>query len=204
MTQLYLIRHGDYYREEQPPYDLGLTTIGIRQAERLRDRLRKENPGIDVLIASPAIRAQQTAEILAPAVRRSIITEPDIDEWRNTGEQALSSAQIIEEYLSRTPDQRAFLSPGEGLETWAQFAIRVCNTLNRITQQYAHQSILIVAHGGVVEASFVYCFGLSPFNAPGFMMMLDVKHTAITHWHKVPAVHQWRLETYNDIYHLQD
>lgn len=204
MTQIYLIRHGDYIRQEQAPYDLGLSPKGIAQAQRLRDRLAKEEYTADVLISSPWPRAQETAEIIAPAIKQSIRVEADVEEWRNVGENALTVEEIIQQYLSLPPDQRAFISPGKGLETWAQFGFRICTTLNRLTQEYANKSIFIVTHGGVIEASFVYCYGISPFAAGPFMMMLDPRNTSITHWHKIHAVNQWRLEKYNDIYHLEN
>jgi len=204
MTQIYLVRHGDYILHDIPPYDLGLSPKGITQAGRLRDRLLKENLEIDVLISSPWTRAQQTAEIIAPAIGREIQIEPDIDEWRNQGENSLTSETLIQQYLSLPPDQRAFLSPGKDLETWGQFGSRICNTLNRIANQHEKKNIMIVAHGGVIEASFVYCYGISPFAAAPIMMMLDPKHTSITHWRKIHAVHLWRLERYNDTNHLVD
>jgi probable phosphoglycerate mutase len=68
MTHLYLIRHGDYaVGLEGGRYgDQGLTPLGVRQAERLRVRLATTGEiKADALIASPLLRARQTAEVLA-------------------------------------------------------------------------------------------------------------------------------------------
>jgi 2,3-bisphosphoglycerate-dependent phosphoglycerate mutase len=202
MTQIYLVRHGDYIHQEKVPYDLGLSPEGITQAQRLHDRLAKDKLAADVLISSPWPRARETAEIIAPAINQAVKTNPDLEEWRNQGENSLTSEEIIRQYLSLPPDQRAFLSPGKDLETRGQFGFRICITLNKITQEYAGKNIVIVAHGGVIEASFVYCLGLSPLAAAPFMMVLDPKHTSITHWRKIQAINQWRLERYNDTQHL--
>ena len=203
MTQLYIIRHGAYTSQDTPPYDLGLSPEGVAQAEKLRNRLAKDNLELDVLISSPWPRAQQTAEIIAPALNLPIQTDPEVEEWRNTGEGALSPGEIIARYMATPPDRRAFISPGEGLETWGQFAVRVCAALQRITEQYKENKIAIVAHGGVIEASFAYCLGYSPFNAAPFMMMLSPDNTSLTHWRRLHQVNIWRLERYNDASHLR-
>ena len=204
MTQIYLIRHGAYTFREQSPYDYGLSPEGVTQAERLRDRLARENLAIDVLVSSPQPRALQTAEIIAPALNNlPIQIEPDFEEWRNLGEAALTQEEMVKQYLALPSDQRAFILPGPGLETWAQIGIRICTALNRLAQEYTYKNIVIVAHGGTIEASFAYCYGISPFAAAPFMMMLDPQKTSITHWRKIHAVNLWRLECYNDASHLR-
>ena len=60
MTQLYLIRHAS---------GGPLSELGVRQAERLRDRLAATGEiRADVLISSTLLRASQTAELVAPAL----------------------------------------------------------------------------------------------------------------------------------------
>ena len=68
-TELYLIRHGQAFSNVTPILagpkgDEGLTEIGVRQAEHLRDRLaatREIKP--DLLIASTLPRAARTARL---------------------------------------------------------------------------------------------------------------------------------------------
>jgi len=80
MTQVYIVRHGEYIHSEEPPYDLGLSSEGILQAQKLRDRLAGENLDIDVLISSSMTRALQTAEILSSVLKLQVEIEPDMDE----------------------------------------------------------------------------------------------------------------------------
>ena len=94
MTQLYIIRHGEYIHSDEPPYDLGLSSEGILQAQKLRDRLARENLDVDVLISSSMARAIQTAEILAPVLKLQFEIEPDLDEWRNQGVNGLTEAEL--------------------------------------------------------------------------------------------------------------
>lgn len=204
MTQMYIVRHGDYIHSEEPPYDLGLSPDGILQAQKLRDRLERENFDIDVLISSSMKRAIQTAEILSSVLKLQIEIEPDLDEWHNQGENGLTQDELVSQLNALPADQHAFISPSPGLETWGEFGFRVCNALNRICQKHANKSIAIIAHGGTIEASFVYCYGVSPLAAKPFMMMLGPANTSITHWRYIHKVNVWRLEKHNDTCHLNE
>jgi Histidine phosphatase superfamily (branch 1) len=71
LTHLYFVRHGDYLEglENGTYQDLGLSPEGIRQMERLRDRLTMTGEiKADVLLASPMQRAKASADILALAL----------------------------------------------------------------------------------------------------------------------------------------
>lgn len=206
MTQLYLIRHGDYIETfDGLLCDRGLTRQGIEQAEQLRDRLRKpEEFNADILISSTMLRARETAEIIAPALSIPIVYDPDVEEWRNDNEQT-SPAEFLERIKATPSDQIPFFQPVPGAETLAEFMFRACTALNRITQQHAGKRIVIVCHGGVIEASFVLFFGLSPVQPQ--RTGLHPHHTSITHWYQnehARAPFMWTLERYNDIAHLHD
>src|SRR5437870_5255993 len=86
MTHLYLIRHGDYISDEQDgrTRELGLSPEGQAQTERLRDRLaRTQEIRPDVFISSPAQRALETAQLLAPVFEQPIIMDAEVEEWRS-------------------------------------------------------------------------------------------------------------------------
>src|SRR5215471_866498 len=84
MTHLYLIRHAEAIAAiENTIGDTGLTSLGITQAEHLRDRLAATREiTADVLIASTFLRAKQTAEIIAPAFGLPIIWDDEVQELR--------------------------------------------------------------------------------------------------------------------------
>jgi probable phosphoglycerate mutase len=66
--------------------------------------------------------------------------------------------------------------------------------------------VAVVCHGGVIEGSFVYFFGLGSMakTPTGF----NTANTSITHWeYREAAEHmpaQWYLVRYNDATHLRD
>jgi probable phosphoglycerate mutase len=72
--RLVMVRHGDAYAGLSgtiagPRGCAGLTPLGRRQAEALRDRLSASPPlQADVLVASLLPRAIETAQIIAPAL----------------------------------------------------------------------------------------------------------------------------------------
>ncbi len=71
--------------------------------------------------------------------------------------------------------------------------------LNRIEQEYDGKTIVIVTHGGVIQAAFGYFFGISPVTIPG----VAVENTSITHWVRPEKPPRWTLKRYNDTRHLE-
>ncbi len=205
-TQVFLIRHGEYrFADEQNRLiDLGLTDRGIEQAMRLRDRLAATREiRADVLLTSSMLRARETAEIIAPVIGLNPETDADFEEWRNT--DGIITPEVFIEQLKATPvDQRVFLRPVPTGETWAEFMFRAGLALNRITRDYEGKTIVVVGHGGIIEASFVLFFGLSLFQVTP--VAIDPEHTSITCWRRLQSMTQekWQLERFNDVMHLYD
>ena len=203
MTQLYLIRHGHYIIiMEGKPVDHGLSRMGVRQVELLRDRLTTCEINADVLVASTLPRARQTAHIIAPALGLSIQYDTNFEEWRNQ-DGSLTSEQFASRWNDVPADHLPYTRWMAGHETWMEFQLRATSALHRLLQEYAGKTIVLICHGGIIEASFVYFFGLSRFSFP--KATVEARHTAITHWSQidypgVPGV--WALQTYNDDCHL--
>lgn len=204
MTHLYLIRHGDYYSTDEDGrlLDEGLNEMGVHQAERLRDRFLANNVEFDVLISSTMLRAKQTADIIAPALDLPIILDSDVEEWRNT-DGNITPEEFSEKLRPLSPEQRVFMRPVESGETWTEFMFRACTALNRITQDYAGKKIVVVCHGGIVEAAFMLFCEFNILKAPP--IVIDPAHTSITHWFLLQGQSgkRWMLVNYNDTGHLR-
>lgn len=210
MTHLYLIRHGEAVVNVQPIMggmrgDTGLTPRGVAQAERLRDRLAATREiKADVLIVSTLPRARQTAEIIAPALGVPMVFDDDVQELR-IGE---ADGLPLKEAWARfgVPDFRKdpFRPIAPGGENWGQFILRVGSALNRISREYAGKTVVIVCHGGVIDGSFIYFFGINSLALP--QAELYTHNTSITHWeqHHLDGIARWRLWSYNDTTHLRD
>jgi probable phosphoglycerate mutase len=212
LTHLYLIRHGEAFCNI-PPFsavagmkgDEGLTDRGKRQAERLRDRLlaTREIPA-DVLIGSTLKRARQTAEIIQPALGLPIIWDDEVQEQR-PGE---ADGHPWDEVKDNLPDFRKEpyrpLSPGG--ETWAQFMLRAGQALDRIAKEHEGKNIVVVCHGGVIDASLILFFNMPILTPP--QARVHTRNTSLTHWRrerddKTGEVY-WRLMGYGDDLHIRD
>jgi len=213
MTTLYLIRHGEAHANANPggpvagmKGDLGLTELGRRQAERLRDRLASGEIRADALIASTLPRARQTAEIVAPALGLPITFDDDVQELRPGDADGEPWTEMLEKY--GRPDFRRDpyrpLSPGG--ENWGQFLLRVGAALDRIVREHEGETVVVVTHGGFIDGSFLVLFGVGTLVQP--QMELYTHNTAITQWerhaHEEGGLARWRLVRYNDDFHVRD
>ncbi len=211
-TNLYLIRHGQAVVNVEPIIggmrgDRGLTDLGVQQAVLLRERLRQSGEvRPDVLVASTLPRARQTAEIIAPAFPGvPLLLDDEVQELRSGD---AGDGLTIDEYKERfgwTSFDDEPLRPvdPEG-ERWGAFVLRVAAALTRITKQYAGKTIVVVCHGGVIDASFLHFFGMNGLAFPqaGFA----TQNTSLTHWEytRYHAKMRWRLVAYNDAAHLKE
>jgi len=180
----------------------GLSERGRRQAEALRERLIASGilRGADALYASVLPRAVETAEVIAPGVgtraldlvQRCALCELHVGEG-----DGLPWPEFTRVY-GRPPwetDPTVPLSPGS--ESWAGFVERASAGLRSVAEEHAGQQVVVVCHGGVIEASFA-AWGRTTVG-PGWR--LRPENTGLTIWSTGDAG-SWRLDRYNDCSHL--
>jgi alpha-ribazole phosphatase len=154
MTRLLLVRHGETELQSSLRYwgktDVKLGETGLHQAEQLRDRLAMEK--IDMIYASELKRAVDTAEIIAVRHNLKVVTVPELREVDFGKLEGLEFSEIQQQF----PDveqmwvtrNRALVYPdGESL---ADFESRVMSFGTRLKSQRKQDTVLIVAHAGVV------------------------------------------------------
>jgi 2,3-bisphosphoglycerate-dependent phosphoglycerate mutase len=212
MTNLYLIRHGEAVANVEPIIggmkgDVGLTALGQLQAERLRDRLAATKEfQADILIASTLPRAKQTAETIAPALGLPLIFDDEVQELR-PGEPAdgMNRAEAEAKFGKTDFKANPFSPMFPGGENLGQFRLRVATALDRIIREHEGKNIVIVTHGGVVNASFRIFFGINTFfDNPASCFP---HNASITQWsnHKFEdGSNRWYLISFNDTMHLRD
>ncbi len=208
-TRLVLIRHGESnvtVRRVIGGHRTcdGLSPLGMLQTERLAARWAEYGEiDADVLISSHYARAAQTAEILRPALGLGAVeVDPDFGEHDPGPDiDGLSFDAYIERY--GTPDwngdPHTEIFPGG--ETTAEFHLRVGAAVSRLVRVRAGSSIVIVCHGGVIDAVFRQ---LTRNTATGGFDLLTL-NTSITEF-EGPAAEStsgfWKLLRYNDAAHL--
>ena len=210
VTHLYLIRHGQAVSAvEGSMENTRLSPLGVKQAERLRDRLAAtQEIRADIVISSTMKRARHTAEIIAPALGLPITFDEEVEEWRDGDYQAMTQKERQAKFKHVPITEWPYIRIAPGAETWTEFNLRMGSALHRITQEHSGKTIVIVCHGGIIDGSFQLFFGLSTLQFPRALMG-GTRNTSITHWsndsseeYGIPLT--WFLEQYNDAMHLYD
>lgn len=213
-THIYLIRHGEAVANVENILagmrsDTGLTPLGVTQAERLRDRLAGTGEiNADVLIASTLPRALQTAEIIAPALGLDIIPDDEVQEMRPGEADGLRVREYIERYGPfRDSREEPYRPLAPGGDSWGSFVTRVGDALHRIASEHDGKTVVVVCHGGVVDASLLIGLGMASV-APA-LGQFHTHNTAITEWERgllvrAETIQRWRLIRYNDDLHTRD
>lgn len=207
MTHLYIIRHGEAVCNVEPvaygPKTCpGLTERGHQQVARLAERLSTGEIKADVLYASTIARARETAGPVAEALGLPIQWDDELHE-RRPGEEieGLTWQEVEERYGPYMHDQ-PFDERIPGGESWGRFLVRACTALDHVVRANEGKTIVVVAHGGIVDASFYLFFNLGLASPTGFW----TTNTSLTLWRQDirPNYRRWFLERYNDVAHLRD
>lgn len=129
--------------------DLPLTEEGLKQAQLLADRV--EELGIDVIIASPMLRAQQTAGTVSRRIGIPVLTDPRLIE-QDYG--IYEGADRKDPGFLSNKSQFAFRYPGG--ESMMDVAYRVYALIEELKGKYPAQNVLLVCHGGVCRLIRTY------------------------------------------------
>ncbi|HUZ21948.1 MAG TPA: histidine phosphatase family protein [Acidimicrobiales bacterium] len=205
-TRLAIVRHGEAVCNVEDFIGghegcRGLTKRGVRQAEALAERLRRtgELAGAAALWTSVLPRAVETAEIIAPSLRDLPVQRSCGLCERHPGEaDGLTWAEYERRYLRISlpgDDPELPLSPGG--ESWIDFVDRASASLAALAADHPGQLLVVVAHGGVIDASVIRFLGLPDH---GENVRLHPDHTSITEWEHTGT--RWRFARYNDAAHL--
>jgi len=167
-TTLYLVRHGrtngNALRQLHGATDLPLDPFGLRQAERIADRLAVEVRA-DELLTSPLSRALTTAEIIGRKMNLVPAIVPGLVEMNFGDLEGMTLEAVAERYPDLAiraldmEDQELVWPNGESRR---QFHIRVRETFQEILTTYANHAVIVVAHGGVLGSLLAQIEGRSP------------------------------------------
>ena len=205
-TSVYLVRHGAYEHRPHPEgeaaSDLGLSDRGRQQAAALGRRLAQgRDLRADALYCSTLPRASQTATLIAPALGLQPVAVPELCEWES-GNEALGARAFEERFQALQPAVRRTHRFHPGCETMAEFTHRVAAKLAELIALHEGRTIMIVAHGGVIEVAFSHFLGFGPGPFEGGHPAAG--HTSITLWRREGPQDDWVQEFANDMQHLQD
>jgi 2,3-bisphosphoglycerate-dependent phosphoglycerate mutase len=200
--ELLLVRHGESApaRDDQPfplvdgQGDPGLSPAGREQAFRVAERLEHED--VAAIYVSNLRRTAQTAAPLADRLG----LEPRIDaDLREVGLGEWEGGSFRRHVAEGHPIVRRMLEEQRwdvipGAEPADAFEARVRSVVTRLAGAHPDETVVVVAHGGVIGRILAEASGASSFAFVGS------DNGAISHL--VVSRDQWIIRCYNDTAHL--
>jgi broad specificity phosphatase PhoE len=164
MHKIVLLRHGlsvaNQKKIVQGQLDYPLAEEGRNQAQLLAAYWKNREVGFDQVIASPLMRARETAEIIAEALNADLVFD---ELWM---ELHLGSAQGVDyETFRKRIIEKPLVSPYEprfddGESEWDLF-LRAGRAIQDIIRS-SPGSYLVVSHGGILSAAIRSILGITP------------------------------------------
>ncbi|GAB4416238.1 MAG: histidine phosphatase family protein [Anaerolineales bacterium] len=204
--EITLLRHGQSVGNAESRWqgqaDYPLTEKGRAQAHALADYWFERNQTFDLILASPQIRAKDTAQIIAQAL--NIPIEFD-DVWRERFIGA--AAGLTHEELHQKIPQPEFRTPYEGIgdehgegnwELFLRAGTALHNLLKRPPARY-----LVVSHGGLLNQFMHAVLGIIP-QANDHGVRFRFGNTGYARLVYFPHKHTWQVVTVNNRAHLKD
>lgn len=151
--RIYLIRHGesasDIENRYGGDYDDHLTKKGKEQAEALAKKLTDKK--IEIIFASPRLRAAETAAILKNTLDTPVKTVQALRERNNYGFlTGMDKGEAIQKHPKEIELLKNYRNTIKDAETYAHFKERVIKSWQKITAMDYH-TIAIITHGGPIR-----------------------------------------------------
>jgi broad specificity phosphatase PhoE len=199
-TVTVLLRHGQTPMSVQKRYagrsDVPLTEAGVQQAVAAAKRLA--SAGIGAIVASPLLRAVQTAQEVAAVTGAAVVTDDGFRETDFGAWEGLTFAEVRERWPSEVTTWLADpeVAPPGG-ESFTDVSARVTAALRRVLADREGQRVLIVSHVTPIKTLVAAALLAPP--AALFRMHLDVAAMCEIDWYADgPAL----LRSFNDTGHL--
>ena len=199
--EITFMRHGRSRADDEEViegrYDSPLTEVGRKQVRSRGEELKTRGLAFDTIIASPLVRASETAEIVGRILGLQVESDADWME-RDNGPLAGLPHQEAEEKYPAPAFQHPFAplvaSVGAGESDWALHcrAVRALeNVIRRGPGRY-----LVVAHGGILNAALRCVVGAQPLvNGQGISFSFGDTGYVRTHYR--PGQHRWVFKEFN-------
>ena len=203
-TSLLVVRHGETEWNAQQRFqghgDSPLTARGEAQASAVGRRLRQFN--FQHLISSDLGRAQRTAALIAAQTGHAV----EIDERLRERHYGVLEGLNLDEITQRFPGIFACLARNDpdyaipGGESMTRHYLRNITFVEAYLAAHPGTRVVLVVHGGVLDALFRYTTGL-PLTHPRCFTSANAGLSIFSHGVFHGSV-RWVIETWNDVGHL--
>lgn len=201
MARLLLVRHGNTRSNSAERFwghtDVALSEEGVKQAERLRDRLRGEKIGH--VYASDLCRATLTAEIIAAPHGLKPVACAELHEINFGRVGGLNFSEISQRFpeLAARWSTRDLSFGFPGGESIGDLNRRVSRFPERLEGHSPEDTVLIVAHSGALR--LLICHLLEIESQHWRQLRTDIASLTIVETYPQGAI----LNLLNDVSHLQ-
>jgi probable phosphoglycerate mutase len=203
---LIIVRHGETVWNHEMRFqghgDSPLTALGRRQAGAVGRRLQPRS--IDTLISSDLGRARETADIIAGYIGQAIHLEARLRERHYGVLEGLNAREIQERHpdvyrrlITEDPD---FEIPGG--ESHRRHFEKNRGVIDEMARKAPGTTVVVVAHGGVLENIFRYVTGLE-LDRPRSVLPANASLSIIQYGMFYGSV-RWIIKTWGDAAHLEN
>jgi probable phosphoglycerate mutase len=206
-AEILLVRHGRAHCNDAGtiagPNCAGLTLAGRGQATATARGLAT-GPLIHAIHASTTLRAWQTAEIIAEALRLDVTPEPSL----RVPDPGAAEGERWEVARARWPrDPHNPTRPAApGAEPWNAYLDRAAASLSRQFDNHPGGRRLVIGHSETASAVLQFLLGVRDL----VRLKLAFDHCAITIWRKTvewpgteSRLRRWTLVQHNGVGHLE-
>ena len=200
MSKLLLVRHGNTKLNSAERLwgqtDVELSADGMRQAQRLCDRLAAQK--IDAIYTSNLQRASVTAKIIASSHQADTVICPELREINFGKIEGLTFKEVSQLYpeVTRLWSKWSLALKYPGGESVTEFNNRVSKFLERLEKHTPEETILIVAHSAPLRLLICHLLGIDMRHWR--QIRLDLASLSILDTYPQGAI----LNLLNDISHL--
>lgn len=161
MTFISLVRHGqtdwNLDRRIQGSTDIALNDTGRGHAREAAAILADGTH--HAIYASPLVRAHETAQIIAGAIG---LDEPELVSDLREREFGEAEGMLVADYINRYGDWHADVPGAETFDQVAERALAALDVIARASRRRSApsaESVVVVAHGGVIRALLDHASG---------------------------------------------
>lgn len=200
-TLLWLIRHAETEWNASGRFqghtDIALNEVGLVQATLVGERLAQvhRSTPFAAVYSSDLQRALVTAQRIGlPVTIDARLRERHYGVLSSLtpAEMQVQHPESYRHWRARTPD---FVMPGgESLE---QFSARVINVLNELASAHRGQQVVVVSHGGVLDAAYRAAMGI-PLTQPRAHALLNASVNQL----QIDSRGQFSVIDWGDVAHL--
>jgi broad specificity phosphatase PhoE len=159
-NSFYFLRHGqtawNLEGRFQGHTDIPLNDLGLSQARDAATILAR--CPVDLIIASPLIRARTTAEIVAEHLDKPLLVDDDLKE-RHFGAFEGLVVNEVKAQFGLQPHERLVRHLPADAEQWHETCARTMRVIGQWLGRHPDQTLLFVAHAGLFDALHAMILG---------------------------------------------